>query len=94
MEMKFIRMLVEVAKKFLKLYIIGFGILIREILHKSKVFNDKNNNNAISFDELLVNRRFNSFIYKYDNVYGNRSDPNYIEKRPGNFTQRHKMNYF
>ena len=70
---------------------------IREILHKSKVFNDRNNNNSISFDELLVNRRFNSFIYKYDNVYGNRSIENYISRKQdanGNFTEseeRHKM---
>ena len=36
---------------------------IREILDKHLVFNDKNNNNRISFDELLINRRFSSYIY-------------------------------
>ena len=45
---------------------------IREILHKEMVYNDKNNANRISFDQLLISRRFNSYIYKEDNVYGNR----------------------
>ncbi len=53
---------------------------IREILAKHEVFNDKNNNNRISFDDLLVNRRFSSFIYKYDNVYGDREIADYIQK--------------
>jgi gliding motility associated protien GldN len=53
---------------------------IREILAKHQVFNDKNNNNRISFDDLLVNRRFSSFIYKYDNVYGDREIKDYIVK--------------
>ena len=54
---------------------------IREILDKHLVFNDKNNNNRISFDELLINRRFSSYIYKYDNVYGDREIRDYIRKR-------------
>ena len=45
---------------------------IREILNKEMVYNDKNNANRISFDQLLISRRFNSYIYKEDNVYGNR----------------------
>ena len=32
---------------------------IREILHKELVFNDKNPSNRISFDQLLISRRFN-----------------------------------
>ena len=35
---------------------------IREILHKEMVYNDKNNANRISFDQLLISRRFNSYI--------------------------------
>jgi gliding motility associated protien GldN len=54
---------------------------IRKILHEEKVFNDKNNASSISFDQLLVSRRFSSFIYKEDNVYGDRSIKDY--KTPG-----------
>ena len=54
---------------------------IRKILHEEKVFNDKNNASSISFDQLLVSRRFSSFIYKEDNVYGDRSIKDY--KVPG-----------
>ena len=54
---------------------------IRKILHKEQVFNDKNNANRISFDQLLVSRRFSSFIYKEDNVYGDRAIKHY--KKPG-----------
>ena len=54
---------------------------IREILHKEMVYNDKNNANRISFDQLLISRRFNSYIYKEDNVYQNREIGNY--KKPG-----------
>ena len=54
---------------------------VRKILHEEKVFNDKNNASSISFDQLLVSRRFSSFIYKEDNVYGDRSIKDY--KVPG-----------
>tara|TARA_Y200000002_G_scaffold122397_1_gene100444 strand:+ start:2835 stop:3692 length:858 start_codon:yes stop_codon:yes gene_type:complete len=45
---------------------------IREILHKELVFNDTSNANQISFDQLLISRRFSSYIYKEDNIYGDR----------------------
>ena len=54
---------------------------IRKILHKELVFNDTNNANRISFDQLLVSRRFSSYIYKEDNIYGDRSIKDY--KKPG-----------
>ena len=54
---------------------------IREILDDHLVFNDKNNNNRVSFDELLINRRFSSYIYKYDNFYGDREIRDYIRQR-------------
>ncbi|MDB4049752.1 gliding motility protein GldN [Flavobacteriaceae bacterium] len=54
---------------------------IRKILHEEKVFNEKNNARSISFDQLLISRRFSSFIYKEDNVYGDRSIKEY--KIPG-----------
>ena len=54
---------------------------IREILDDHLVFNYKNNNIRVSFDELLINRRFSSYIYKYDNVYGDREIRDYIRQR-------------
>lgn len=45
---------------------------IRKILHKELVFNDTSNANQISFDQLLISRRFGSYIYKEDNIYGDR----------------------
>lgn len=45
---------------------------IREILHRELVFNDTSNANQISFDQLLISRRFTSYIYKEDNIYGDR----------------------
>ena len=53
---------------------------IRKILHKELVFNDKNNANRISFDQLLISRRFNSYIYKENNIYGNRKINDYKDK--------------
>jgi gliding motility associated protien GldN len=64
---------------------------IRKILHESKVFNEKNNSNSISFDDLLINRRFSSFIYKYNNVYGDREIKDYIKQRPGESKQQHNL---
>ena len=45
---------------------------IRKILHTEYVFNETSNNNRISFDQLLISRRFSSYIYKEDNLYGDR----------------------
>ena len=53
---------------------------IREILHKELVFNDTSNANQISFDQLLLSRRFSSYIYKEDNIYGDRSISQYKNK--------------
>ena len=64
---------------------------LREILSKNLVFNEKNNNNNISFDDLLVNRRFSSFIYKYNNVYGDREIKDYIKQRPNESKQQHHL---
>lgn len=54
---------------------------IRKVLHNELVFNDKNNATRISFDQLLVSRRFSSYIYKEDNIYGDRAIKDY--KKPG-----------
>jgi len=53
---------------------------IREILHNELVFNDTSNANRISFDQLLLSRRFSSFIYKEDNLYGDRPISAYKKK--------------
>jgi gliding motility associated protien GldN len=50
----------------------------RQILHKAKVFNQRNNSQPISFDMLLNSRRFNGVIYKQENIYGDRYIKDYI----------------
>lgn len=50
----------------------------RQILHKAKVFNQRNSAMPISFDMLLNSRRFNAVIYKEDNVHGDREIKDYI----------------
>jgi len=50
----------------------------REVLHESKVFNQRNSAQPISFDMLLNARRFNAVIYKEDNVHGDREVKDYI----------------
>ena len=55
---------------------------IRSILHREKVFNDQNNALRITFDQLLIARRFNSIIYKVDNVHEDRPIKDYLPKDP------------
>jgi gliding motility associated protien GldN len=64
---------------------------VRDELNNYLVFNDRNNNNRISFDAILVNRRFSSYIYKYDNVYGDRTIRDYIRQRNGESNRQHQM---
>ncbi|ETN93886.1 gliding motility associated protien GldN [Zhouia amylolytica] len=51
----------------------------REILHEAKAFNGANTARPISFDQLLNARRFNAYIYKEENVYGDRKIEDYIQ---------------
>lgn len=51
----------------------------REILHKAKVHNPENAARPISFDMLLNARRFNSVIYKEENVHGDRNIDEYFD---------------
>tara|TARA_B110000285_G_C15053264_1_gene578154 strand:- start:683 stop:1438 length:756 start_codon:yes stop_codon:yes gene_type:complete len=53
---------------------------VREILHKARVFNQKNPSSPVSFDMLLNARRFNSMIYREDNEFGDRDIKDYIVK--------------
>jgi gliding motility associated protien GldN len=50
----------------------------RWALNKSKVFNRRNSAQPISFDNMLNSRRFNSTIYKEENVYEDREVKDYI----------------
>nr|WP_294779763.1 gliding motility protein GldN [uncultured Flavobacterium sp.] len=50
----------------------------RDVLHDAKAFNDKNSALPISFDQILDSRRFNSVIYKEENVYGDREIKDYV----------------
>ncbi len=51
----------------------------RQTLHEMKVFNQKNSAFPISFDHLLNARRFNSIIYREENIYGNRDVAQYVK---------------
>ena len=57
---------------------------VREILHESKAFNDKNSAMPITFDHLLNSRRFNGEIYKEENVYGDREIQQYMKDNSQN----------
>jgi len=50
----------------------------RNTLHEMKVFNKKNAAYPISFDHILNARRFNSIIYREENIYGNRDVAEYV----------------
>jgi gliding motility associated protien GldN len=51
---------------------------VRDILHEAKAFNNKNSSMPISFDHLLNSRRFNGYMYKEENVYGDREVKEYV----------------
>lgn len=53
---------------------------VRDILHESKAFNDKNSAMPISYDQILNSRRFNSVVYKEENVYGDRAISDYMKE--------------
>ena len=57
---------------------------IREELHKHYVFSDKNNAKRITFDQLLLSRKFHTYLYRIDNVMDDRSLSNtpYVNQDP------------
>ncbi|WP_309613596.1 gliding motility protein GldN [Flavobacterium sp.] len=57
---------------------------VRDILHESKAFNDKNSAMPITFDHLLNSRRFTGEIYKEENVYGDREIQQYMKDNSQN----------
>ena len=70
-------------KDYIELFWIFFPAA-REVLHDAKAFNDKNSAMPISFDQILNSRRFNSVIYKEENVYGDRSIDEYVKDNAQN----------
>ncbi|MGB1308329.1 MAG: gliding motility protein GldN [Oceanihabitans sp.] len=50
----------------------------RDILHEAKSFNNKNSAVPFAFDHILNARRFNGYVYKEENVYGDRQVDEYI----------------
>ena len=57
---------------------------VRDILHESRAFNDKNSAMPITFDHLLNSRRFSGEIYKEENVYGDREIQQYMKDNSQN----------
>lgn len=57
---------------------------VRSILHEAKTFNDNNSAMPISYDQILNSRRFNSVIYKEENVYGDRAIVDYMKDNAQN----------
>jgi gliding motility associated protien GldN len=57
---------------------------VRDLLHESKAFNDKNSAMPITFDHLLNSRRFSAEIYKEENVYGDRTIEQYLKDNSQN----------
>lgn len=51
---------------------------VRQVLHEAKAFNNKNSAMPFSFDHLLNSRRFNGYMYKEENVYGDREVSTYV----------------
>jgi gliding motility associated protien GldN len=56
----------------------------RDVLHEAKAFNDKNSAMPVSFDQILNSRRFNSVIYKEENIYGDRTIEEYMKDNAQN----------
>ena len=70
-------------KDYIELFWIFFPAA-REVLHDAKAFNDKNSAMPVSFDQILNSRRFNSVIYKEENVYGDRNIDEYMKDNAQN----------
>lgn len=52
---------------------------LRPILHKQFVFDDRNNANRVTFDQMLTSRRFTARIYAIDNVFNDRAVDQYVD---------------
>ena len=56
----------------------------REVLNEATAFNESNSARPISFDQILNSRRFNSIIYKEENMYGDREIKDYMKDNAQN----------
>jgi gliding motility associated protien GldN len=70
-------------KDYIELFWIFFPAA-RDVLHEAKAFNDKNSAMPVSFDQILNSRKFNSVIYKEENVYGDRLIADYMKDNAQN----------
>lgn len=52
----------------------------RPVLHEAKSFNNENSAMPFSFDHVLNARRFHGYIFKEENVYGDRSVSEYVSQ--------------
>lgn len=52
----------------------------RQVLHNAKAFNNENSAVPFSFDHLLNARRFNGYVYREENVQGDRTINEYISE--------------
>lgn len=52
----------------------------RDVLHKSKAFNNRNSAMPFSFDHVLNARRFGAVIYQEENVYADRQIKDYMKE--------------
>ncbi|KAB1068776.1 gliding motility protein GldN [Tamlana haliotis] len=50
----------------------------REVLHEAKSFNNENSSIPFSFDHVLNARRFHGYIYREENVQGDRAISDYV----------------
>jgi len=50
----------------------------RELLAANEVFNPQNTARNLSFDDIMLKRKFNSYIVKEENIYNNRAISNYL----------------
>jgi gliding motility associated protien GldN len=67
------------VKDYIDLFWVFFPS-VRDVLHESYAFNDKNSSAPISFDHLLNARRFSATIYQEENVQGDREVSEYIKE--------------
>ena len=52
----------------------------REVLHQAKSFNNENSSIPFSFDHILNSRRFHGYIYREENVQGDRAVSEYVSE--------------
>lgn len=52
----------------------------REVLHEAKSFNNENSSIPFSYDHILNSRRFQGYIYREENVQGDRKISEYVSQ--------------